>query len=198
MMKIFPHFLLLSLMLIITGCGQSSIREQPHYYLLQSNSASYNKAATKIVIGLSPVSVADYINAPGVALLTRGNQIRIANYHLWAEQPDLAISRVLHSELDQLLQGIRVDNGQLGRQPDWDFTLATQIDQFHGSEQGDARLSGYWQLRSGEKVLLTQRFNLSQTLEEPGYPALVKSLRALLHQLALTQEKEISEVVRAK
>lgn len=177
--------------LFLLGCAQQNQPDQSQYYLLASNSQVVEKTSTRSVIGLNAVTVADYINSPGIALQTGNNRIQIANFHLWAEQPDQAITRVLFSELNQRLTYSRVENGLLGRSDDWRFTLSTQVDQFHGTEEGIAIFSGYWQLKDQYSVLISHRFNLQMTIEEPGYAALVSSLRQLLDQLAQTQAKEI-------
>lgn len=185
--------ILLTGSLTLSGCAQQSTSQQSQYYLLSSDSQSYTKSDTRSVIGVSPVNVAAYINTPGIALLTKENHIRIANHHLWAEQPDLAISRVLHSELDALLPYSRVDSGELGRQSDWQYTITTQIDQFHGTASGEAVLSGFWRFKNEQKVLVTQRFNMKQPIGKPGYAPLVDSLRGLLTQLAEQQAQEIAK-----
>ena len=185
--------ILLTGSLTLSGCAQQSTSQQSQYYLLSSDSQSYTKSDTRSVIGVSPVNVAAYINTPGIALLTKENHIRIANHHLWAEQPDLAISRVLHSELDALLPHSRVDSGELGRQSDWQYTITTQIDQFHGTASGEAVLSGFWQFKNEQRVLVTQRFNMKQPIGKPGYAPLVDSLRELLTQLAEQQAQEIAK-----
>lgn len=172
---------------ILSGCVSQSNNLQNQYYLLSSDSQSYVKETYQQVIGIRPVKVAPYINTPGIALLTRENHIRIANQHLWAEQPDQAITRVLHNELDQRLTDSRVDDGSLGRNNDWNYSIATQIDQFHGTETGEAVLSGHWQIKKNEQVISTYRFNLKQPLVKPGYTSLVIELQGLLSNLAEQQ-----------
>ena len=177
---------------LLGGCAQQASRSDNQFYLLSSDSAAVQKTTTDQIIGLRPVTVAAYLNNAGIALQTDESQIRIANHHLWAEQPNLAITRVLHGELSKQLSSSRVDNGQFGRSPDWQFTLSTHVDQFHGTENGEAIFSGYWQLESKEAVLISARFNLSAPIEEPGYSALVVQLRQLLSQLAQAQAAQIS------
>lgn len=182
--------------LYLSGCTQTVPSDSSQFYLLSSDSQANNKTASIHVIGLRPTTVAAYIDNPGIALQTSDNQIRIANHHLWAEEPNLAISRVLHGELNNLLPTSRVDNGQLGRNSDWQYTLSTHIDQFHGTEEGLAIFSGYWRFESKNKVLINARFNLSSPLEQPGYTALVAQLRHLLAQLSADQAQQITQALK--
>lgn len=146
------------------------------------------------MIGIQPVRVAAYINTPGIALLTREQHIRIANNHLWAERPELAITRVLHNELDRNLAQYQLVNGEFGQQRQWDYSLTTQIDQFHGTEAGEAVISGYWTLQKGDTAISQQRFNLHKPLPEAGYAALVQSLRHLLADLAHQQAATLTQL----
>lgn len=178
---------------LLSGCASQSNQTQSQYYLLSSDSQSYSKENYAQVINLTAVKVAAYIDSPGIALLTKDNHIRIANHHLWAEQPDQAINRVMHNQLDQHLSNSRIDAGSLGQNSDWNYSIATQIDQFHGTEQGEAVLSGHWQFIAKDKHLSSHRFNLRSKLNKPGYSALVEQLQTLLHQLAQQQAQQIQK-----
>ena len=184
---------LLSFVLLLSGCAQQPVDAGTQYYLLSSNTESYAKNKTQFSLTVMPVTVATYINTPGIALQTHSHHIRIANHHLWAEKPEQSITRVLHSELDRQLLNYRVDNGRFGLQNPRDWGLNTQIDQFHGTEDGFAMLSGYWQLKQQGKVWATQRFNYKTALPQPGYSALVGELRGLLTQLAEAQVAAIEK-----
>ncbi|MAY43235.1 MULTISPECIES: PqiC family protein [unclassified Neptuniibacter] len=194
--KLIAYISLLISALLLSGCSQTIQPDTGQFYLLSSDSQANNKTNSAHVIGLRPVTVASYIDNPGIALQTSDNRIRIANHHLWAEEPNLAITRVLHGELNNLLSNSRVDNGQLGRNEDWQYILTTHVDQFHGTEKGLAVFSGYWRFESsnnqGNKVLINTRFNLSSPIEKPGYTALVAELRQLLSQLSEQQAEQIA------
>lgn len=180
----------------MSGCSNQSTHETSRYYLLHSNSESYQKAATTLTIGIAPIEVAEYLNTQGIALITQSNQIQFARYHLWAELPNRAIPRVLHSEIERALPHVGIETGRHSGASEWDYTLLIQIDQFHGSEQGDATLSGYWSLKDKDKILTKQRFNFSEKIDSPGYDPLVSKLRKHLSSLALEQTKTISEFIK--
>lgn len=203
--KFIAYISLLISALLLSGCSQTLQPDTSQFYLLTSDSQANNKTNAIHVIGLRPVTVASYIDNPGIALQTSDNRIRIANHHLWAEEPNLAITRVLHGELNNLLSNSRIDNGQLGRNEDWQYILTTHVDQFHGTEKGLAVFSGYWRFESSKiqnnqlegipqesNVLISARFNLSSPIEKPGYTALVSELRKLLTQLSEQQAEQIA------
>lgn len=179
-------FLVLSVLALLTGCAAEPV-EEPRYYLLSSHPKAVDKSDVKFVVGIREVTAATYINNSGIAVKTGDNQIRLASYHLWAEQPDQAITRVLFSELNYRLSAFRVENSFSYLGSDWHYSINTQVDQFHGTEQGEAILTGYWQLLDKNGVLNSYRFNFTTRLEQPGYEALVSALRQLLSQLAEQQ-----------
>ncbi|MBB1487785.1 PqiC family protein [Oceanospirillum sediminis] len=176
--------------LLLTACATEPMPET-HYYLLESNPSTVAKSDIRAVIGVSEVTAATYINNSGIAIRTGDNRIKLANYHLWAEQPDYAITRVLFSELNYRLPDFRVENSFNHRSSDWNYVISTQVDQFHGTEDGQAVLTGYWQLKDQHGVLSSHRFSLQTELELPGYDALIAALRQLLTRLAEQQVAEI-------
>ncbi|MCV6589877.1 MAG: ABC-type transport auxiliary lipoprotein family protein [Marinobacterium sp.] len=180
---------------IIAGCTTPPAPEI-QYYLLSSDDAALPVTARtqKSVLGIAPVTVADYINTDGLALLSNQNQLRIARHHRWAEKPEHAIARTLQTDLTTLLPDVRVDNAQESHSQQWNTRLRLHIDQLHGTEAGEAIISGFWRLDHPEtdNVIASQRFLLRQPLEKPGYGEMVKTLRALLHQLSNQLASQLS------
>jgi len=197
-MTIRMRLILALLPLFLSACAVQNSGVESKLYLLSSNSDSFQKPADAPVIGLKPVTVAEYLENQGIAVLVDNSRLRIANYHYWAEAPETAITRVMHSDLNRLMQNYAVDNGQLGREADWVFNLDIHVDQFHGTDDGLAVFSGYWRLSDTEKVLLRKRFNLSAAIEEPGYAPLVSKLRQLLSELARMQVDEVETLLEKR
>lgn len=196
-MTIRKWLILALLPLFLSACAVQNSGVESKLYLLSSDSESFQKPADAPVIGLKPVTVAAYLENQGIAVLVDNNRLRIANHHYWAEAPETAITRVMHSDLNRLMQNFAVDNGQLGRETDWVFNLDIHVDQFHGTDDGLAVFSGYWRLSDAENVLIRKRFNLSAAIEEPGYAPLVSKLRQLLSELAQIQANEVTTLLEA-
>lgn len=173
---------------LLAGCAAQPTPEIK-YYLLSSTDIETRVTSSernRQVLGIAPVTVADYINTEGLALLSNQNQLRIARHHRWAEKPEHAIARTLQTDLSGLLERIRVDNALESNSRHWNVRLRLHIDQLHGTEAGEAIVSGFWRLDQPEsdEVLASQRFLLRKPLAQPGYGEMVRTIRELLRGLS--------------
>jgi uncharacterized lipoprotein YmbA len=145
-------------------------------------------------VGLAPISVAPYLNQPGLVVETETGQIRPASQHVWAEPIALGLYRILQSELSAAL-GFQIDDDITGR-PHWDYAVDVEIDRFHGTLDGRAMLIARWSVTSivakGERA--GYRFSSSLPLEAPGYQALVDAEIALTRVLAGKIASSIREI----
>lgn len=181
---------------LLSGCATPPTPEVKYYLLSSSDSDPRPVTAgnSRSVLGIAPVTVADYINTEGLALLSSENQLRIARHHRWAEKPEHAIARTLQTDLSSMLSGVRIDNAQESSSRLWDLRLRLHVDQFHGTESGEAIISGFWRLDKpdSEVVVASQRFLLRKPLARPGYGEMVKTLRSLLSDLSLQLSREVN------
>ena len=181
----------------LTACATAPPAEVKYYLLSSSDSQPREISAgeSKQVMGIAPVTVADYINTDGLALLSSDNQLRIARHHRWAEKPEHAIARALQTDLSTFLPDTRVDNAQESNSRLWDYRLRLHIDQLHGTEDGEAIISGFWRLDKpdSEEVIASKRFLLKHPLEKPGYGEMVRTLRELIQQLAKELGQQVNQ-----
>ncbi len=181
---------------LLTGCATPPTPEVKYYLLSSSDSEPRPVSAgnSRMVLGIAPVTVADYINTEGLALLSSENQLRIARHHRWAEKPEHAIARTLQTDLSGLLKAVRIDNAQESSSRLWDLRLRLHVDQFHGTESGEAIISGFWRLDKPDSdvVVASQRFLLRKPLNQPGYGEMVKTLRSLLGDLSQQLSQEVN------
>lgn len=145
-------------------------------------------------VGLEAISVAPYIDQPGLVVETETGQIRPASRHLWAEPIQLGLYRILQSELSAAL-GFQIDDDATAR-PHWDYALDVEIDRFHGTLDGRAMLIARWSVTPvvarGERA--GYRFASSLPLEAPGYQALVDAEIELTRALAGMIANSIREI----
>ena len=167
----------------LAGCINTQQTPETFYYILDRSpvSAEYAKTAKtgdKVKqVKVNQVVLPDYLNQPNLVLKLSDHQIKIANYHFWAEDLRQSIQQVLINELN-------VNN------PDTTFakvcsgactSLDITIDHFYPTEDGDVLLAGtYYQ--SSNKIV--NRFVLKRNLNKGGYNEAVPAMRALLSELA--------------
>ncbi|MFT4518886.1 MAG: putative lipoprotein YmbA [Halioglobus sp.] len=164
---------------LLCGCAGQSI--EPNYYLLRSDQdPDTRKLQVMPDIALGTVSVAPYLDQPGLVLETKEGELRSANYHLWAEPLYEGARLFMLTELSR----------ELGQDiVPWDLKkdasrLDIRIDQFHGTASGDVTLVAYWWLHDGDKTSGSYQFAEKQPLDADGYPAMAQAQKQLLEALA--------------
>ena len=199
--------------LSLFGCINNGTPPQSFYYLLDAHyisnkdSAAINAndviIANKVVtnigsdaqtqIKILPVNLPGYLNQPNLILKLSNHQIKIANYHFWAEDVDQSIQRILISELSKINSAISYTTRcETCKQ------LAVNIDHFYPTERGEVVLSGSYEtinpqnlphnLPQHEMTQLTMtqtvQFSFTQKLNNGGYDEAVEVMRSLLGELA--------------
>ncbi len=130
------------------------------------------------------LTVAGYLDEPGIVMQPDAIRLRQASNHQWAEALGQQLSRGLRQRLSAELPDTRILMG--GGPPDA-MRLRVYVEQFQGRYDGVGIASGYWQLRGANGELLLERnFSASTPLAEDGYPALVRALGASWDKVAAT------------
>lgn len=167
----------------LAGCINTQQAPQTFYYILdstpqpasQTNDVKLGDSVKQIKV--NPVVLPDYLNQPNLVLKLSDHQIKIANYHFWAEDLRQSIQQVLINELN--LQNPKTSFSKICSGAC--LTLDITIDHFYPTEDGDVMLAGtYYQ--SDTRVI--KRFVLKRSLSNGGYDEAVPAMRALLSELA--------------
>ncbi|GAB2910946.1 membrane integrity-associated transporter subunit PqiC [Rheinheimera gaetbuli] len=147
-----------------------------NYYQLPAVNNSRQPAAESLVLYVAPVQVASYLNGRGLVLQLSDVELNIARQHLWAEPLAAQVQR----QLRDLLSNTTAYEAELSAQPDA-VVLTVQLERFYGTVQGNAVLSGRYQLSNKKH---SQPFNIAVALSADGYPALVTALAAGIELLS--------------
>jgi uncharacterized lipoprotein YmbA len=163
---------------VASGC--SSVQELNFYQLPQQATVAAAVAPDAPVIVVEPVMVANYLNTNALILQTSDVQLVKTHQQQWAEALDQQLTRLLQQQLTAALPGHRVtDRAPQGPQQ----RLLVQVEQFHGTEQGQILISGKYSVVDGEQTI-QQRFALELAQPEAGYPSMVMTLGAGWQQVA--------------
>lgn len=168
-----------ALVLLLCGCGTTSI--EPSYYLMRPQQDLPSGALTASrAFALGEVSIATYLDQPGLVIETADGTLRPARQHLWAEPAHDSIRNLLAVEIS-LAKGEDLLPDKLNKGA---IAVDIRIDELHGTEDGSAKLVAYWWLRHDTDVLNVYRFSHTMELSNDGYAALVDAEEALLTDLA--------------
>lgn len=134
------------------------------------------------VLRLAQPQLSGLLDRRGLLLQTSDIQVHVASQHQWAEDLAPQLQQRLLQQLSaqlptwQLQPAEVLEDGAL---------LSIWVEQFQGRFDGQAVVSGRWQLRDKQhKVLQTKDFLFEESLPDDGYPALVFSLGQAWNKLA--------------
>ena len=161
-----------------------------NYYQLPAVPDSRQPAAEAPVLYVAPLQVASYLNGRGLVLQLSDVELNMARQHLWAEPLAAQVQR----QLRDWLSNTTAYAAELSSQPGA-VVLTVQLDRFHGTAQGNAVLSGRYQLSNKKH---SQPFNITQPLRTDGYPALVVALAAGVQQLSQQIAAELLNTDKTK
>ena len=153
----------------------------PSYYLLRSELNEGTRALQiQAPFALGGLTIAPYIDQPGMLLETAEGDLRPARFHLWAEPLRDGTRTLLMSAISNA-SGYDILPWQLnGDAQRFDI----RIDQLHGTSDGQAKLVAHWWVYEGEEVAEIFEFGCTEPLDQDGYGALAAAQQRLLLQLA--------------
>ncbi|MDN6321800.1 MAG: ABC-type transport auxiliary lipoprotein family protein [Halomonas sp.] len=173
--------LMLMLCLLVSACASSVT--PPARYMLPSDQSANTPRQPEGTLQLSAPRLAHYLDVDGIVMQLDDITLNAAREHQWAEGLNRQLEREMRSNLSQALPTLRVIRAE-GAQPNA-LTLRLDVDQFQGRFDGVALASGQWQLLDDTGELLAmENFHVETTLEEDGYPALVRALGTSWEQAA--------------
>jgi uncharacterized lipoprotein YmbA len=190
---------LFCLIFIVSGCS-SAPKSETQYFVLASDTQAKSSATTNVVenelksiIVLESIKLADYLSQPGIVLQTDAHQIEVAHYHRWGEP----LKRSLHRYVLEILS-TQLTQQSLLSSDEFSSDLVHQeleitVNQFNGTTDGKALLSGHWLLKQADTktYIVHESFSYHATLASSGYPELVNQLAELLEQLC----REIAQAI---
>ncbi len=180
-------FALLSCVLLLTACSQSTFSTIEYYQFSQPIVAKQRLAEnTQAQLRINTVQLRGALNNRGIAMVLNNNKINAANYHLWSESPDLMLTasahQTLYTELDRwlVIKGLPVIT-DIDQQSFYE--LEYELHHFNGDEQGNANIAGLWRLyytnpETGRKLKAVNYFNELTALQANDYEGLVATLES--------------------
>lgn len=134
-----------------------------------------NEATHRLVVA-EPV-LARFLAVDGLVLQLDDITLNEASRHRWAEPLELQLERRLKERLAARLPDTRISGESAGEPREPAATLHLTVDRFQGRHDGQAVVTGQWQLRDAEGTLeALAPFAVEVPLARDGYPALVRAL----------------------
>lgn len=174
--------------LLLAGCASSGSVPALKQYLVRSDvsqpAASDPETAT---LGLGSLTLASYVDQPGLVIETATGEVHVANHHQWAEPLRESLRGFLASEIGSRV-GQRVRYQSYGGNA-WKREMPTlinvHISQLHGGADGAALLAASWTVEDRTSGTVEEHvFRTSEPIVGEGYSALVRAEKRALEALA--------------
>ena len=144
--------------LLLAGCARTA---PVSYYQLSALDAARNTAATeagKMVIGIGPVRLPEYLARPQIVTRQSANRLQLADNHRWAEPLGENIPRVLGENLSAQLGTDRILLYPWPSSRTTDYQLLVEVLHFENESGGAARLVALWSIKGKDgRIVLPER-----------------------------------------
>jgi len=97
--------LVVSLLLVLASCSPFRAKEDPtRYYVLTAKSQGTLSSGRKLAVGVGPVTIPGYLERDEIAIAGVASSLQLAEYHVWAESLENAVTHVVAKNMSRLLQ----------------------------------------------------------------------------------------------
>jgi uncharacterized lipoprotein YmbA len=175
--------LLIILVVFLAGCGGKT--PELTQYLLRADASGQTTAPAVVSIGIGELTVAHYIDDPGLVIESSDGEVRAARHHQWAEPLRESLRAYLANEI-ATASGHPIGS-QEHKTSSWKRRIDIRIDQLHGNVDGEATLVAQWAVidTARLRLLADKYFSDTEPLGGDGYEALVRAEKTLLSRLAV-------------
>lgn len=170
---------------IMWGCASTapSIFYQLHAL---ENTGQQGAAAGRLVLGVGPVELPEYLNRPQIARRLNANKLDFSEFSRWAEPLDRAVLRVLAENLWVLLGAPQIELYPWRPSLPVDYRVRVRIARFDGAVGKAAELRAFWSIygRDGGPALVSRTAVIAEPCEGRGMERLVRAHNRALEQLS--------------
>jgi len=178
-----PSLFALLLTCLLAGCALTQESPPTHFYILPApEAANFPTRSLKQVIGVRPIVLPSYLDRPQIVTMTKGGEVRLADFHHWAEPPSAGIERVLTAGLTARLPNSRIVPSPVHHlHPD--RLLQIKVHEFQAGES-ECRLLAEWRLSRNNRTLAWRREDIRLPLPSSSYDDIVQTMGRAIDVLA--------------
>ena len=184
----------------ITGCTGSSAPSR--FYLLHPVSGTQQSFIQEtdlrsVTLGVGPVEVPAYLDRPQIVTLQSANELKLAEFHRWAEPLKNTLQRVLVENISTALDPRTADVFPWRGPMDVDYQVVVDIICFDGRPGQAADLMARWTIidTASEQRILTQKARIEVRTNGPGIEALVAAQSLAVEKLSTRIASAVSRVI---
>ncbi len=143
-----------------------------------------------MTIGVGPVHLPEYLDRPEIVTRINPNELKLAEFDIWAEPLQVNFTRVLIENISRLLSTEPVAVFPWEAFPQVDFQIDVELVRLDGDIAGKAFLTAQWSIlnSSNKSILFSKKSQYTKSVDGTGYSALVaaqsRMIGALSHDIA--------------
>jgi uncharacterized protein len=137
-------------LVLATSQNACMFRAQPdsfRYYTLASSAEPSVRSASRLTVGLGPVTLPGYLSRSGLVTRVDDTRVRYAEGDLWADPLGKQFTRTLSEDLSRALGGARIIDYAWYPSAPIDVAVAVNVLAFEVDSTGAATLNAGWVLR---------------------------------------------------
>jgi uncharacterized protein len=145
------------------------------------------RAGKGLVVGLGPITLPQYLDRPDIVTREGENQMRLAEFHQWAQPLDSLLNRTLAEDLFALLGAEDVIPLPQRREVPLDRVVEVDVNRFEADQGGEVVLDARWRVYEGddETLLASGRSVVTeQGAPVPDYEAIVAAMSRAVGQVS--------------
>lgn len=186
-------------LVVVAGVALSAcVAAQPtSFYTLSAESAG--KAAPRsergLIIGLGPVTLPAYLDRPDIVTREGPNQMRLAEFHRWAEPLGPLLERIMAQDLYALLEAKDVIPVPQRRDVELDRVIEIDVTRLDADQTGAVVFDARWWVYEGDgSTLMASGRSLinEQGAPPPDYAAIA----AAMSRAVAAASKDIATAIR--
>lgn len=138
-------------LLILTACMKLGTSTSTRYYLLESRvnptmAAGSHGSLSNFTLAIGPVTIAAYLDRPQLVSRLGGNELRLDDFHQWAEPLKDNITRVIQENLSVLTDARQVYSYPKRRSVIIDYQIILDVIRFDADADGRVSLKSSWRI----------------------------------------------------
>ena len=186
---------LVSLLLVFVGCSPFRAKEDPtRYYVLTAKSQGILSSGRKLAVGVGPVTIPGYLERDEIAIAGVASSLELAEYHVWAESLENAVTHVVAKNMSHLLQSPAVVPF-----PDADTKIAYQAEivvrRFEMGADKKVHLEASYLINrvpgSGEAQVSRSRDIVVEVANADDYNSIVEAMSGALARLSESISRDV-------
>lgn len=186
-----------AVMALLWGCASTT--QPSKFYVLSA--LTQPEATTQVstsnadmLIGIGPVTLPAYLNRSQIVTRTSENELKLAEFHLWAEPLKKSISRVLMESLSNLLNTNRIVIYPWRSSIGVAYQITLDVVRFDVGSDGDAVMNVYWAVygKDGKEELLKKKSIFRESAGSKDYHSIVAAQNRTLMEFS----REIASTIK--